>query len=175
MRKLEMTAFNKTLKDELDDLKNLVARNITPENINFMPESLLKRVDNLIDVWGKDSDINSVSTNKLQTLIEHLKIRQVETTFVNASILNEISGTQNVDVEVPEGFDGRNSFVQITNTSGKTPSEVLQDKLESELGDAINERNKFSIHKNKSTIRISLQSNTSGQTYVPFIFFWRTK
>ena len=174
MRIINSDSFNKTLKDELDALRDLVSKTITPENIHNMPEELIRKVAVLTDMWGGDAIINSVPVSKLKAVIERLKTRQVETTSITSPVLEFKNGVSSLVVDIPDGFDGRNSFVQMWSiVSKKNPIQALQEYFEGEYGSAVDDRFKFSVQKNGSSIRLSCQDNAAKQNYISRIFLWR--
>jgi len=181
MRKLYTTAYNKTLQEELEKLREM-AESITAENIKFFPETLLNDVSSYLDIWSDNATINSVKYKKLRSLIDHLRINKLE----YKTLYREVSIAEDVEIEVPEGFDGRDCFVQLsTHPNGIFENSLTNLKrafsnwygLTSE--GIIQAKQRLAVQKNKNFINIEFDISQDlagyGQTIYCHVILWRLK
>lgn len=181
MRRLDTKAFNKTLREEMENLKEM-AGSITAENIKYFPESLLNNVSSTLDIWGDEATINSVKYQKLRSLIDHLRINKLEYKTISGSV----GVLEEKEIEVPKGFDGRNSFVKLSCIpNGKKASSLtnikkaFSDWYESTEAGVIKAKQRLAVHKNKLSIDIefdiSSELDAYGDIMLYDILLWRTK
>jgi len=103
------------LYDKLVELKRIIENDITPENISFFNPVIINKAEGFL---GKDykydnfSNINSIDAYKLNSMINYLKINKFEYKHIFKKITIEKDAYEAV-VDIPEGFDGRNSMASV--------------------------------------------------------------
>ena len=143
-RRIDSDSFNKEVLNQVNRLK-IALTNITPDNVKYFDNNLIRKargVVNSVDEykWGGNSTINSVSVKSINRLVDFLKIKKQEylvlETFANryeaTHIVGETSKTKpllmNAFFDIPDKFDGRNSFVYYL---------VTEDLADTGKGDSI--------------------------------------
>jgi len=175
MREIDDSAFSRSLLNEIENLREMVNK-ITPENVKYFPDSLMRDVSDLLDIWGDDATINSIKMQKINALIRYLQTSKKEYATKQVVLTNR----ENTEVEVPSSFDGRNSFVRI-NLYGKdnqTPFKSLRNYFEKKQGTVdLLEKYLLTVQKNKSSIDITFDTDSEADdTQIEVeIFLWRTK
>lgn len=166
MRELDTSSFNSVLNDKLVELKRIIENEITPENINYFDPLLLTRAQSFLDklyTYDSFSNINSVDTYKLNTMVNYLKVNKFEYTNV-FKILNIESDDYDAVIDIPDGFDGRNSFTftnvnyelleSFADNSWEEYSEAITDAFNSRVSG--NQDADFTCYliRNKNNIKV---------------------
>ena len=113
MRSLDSQSLNDVVYNKLIELKHFIEENITPENINYFDPILIQKATGFLDrefYYDRFSNINSVDSYKLNSMINYLKINNYEYAQIYKK-LSINSDKYTAIIQVPEGFDGRNSFI----------------------------------------------------------------
>jgi hypothetical protein len=174
MRKIDTNSFNEMLKDKLNDLDRMVS-NLTPEHLKQFPEELLKRlaeVDSARYKYAAEASINGVSADKLNGMISYLKAFKHEYVTVTREIAPQLSTVAGdnyaLEIDTPEGYDGRNSFVYTYY-----PNYCWVHALR-QWGDPPWKR-KFWVIRNEDSVTIQYASlRPTTRKYVTALF-WRVK
>jgi len=187
MRDLDSNSFNSVLYDKLIELRRIVENEITPENISFFNPLIINKAEGFL---GKDysydnlSSINSIDTYKLNSMINYLKVNNYEYRQI-FKYVDIVSDDFEAVVTLPDGFDGRNSFIGVwvdiagTGTQqipkGHSPERTYNWKI-SEQQDA-----DFSCYivRNKNNIKILTRNlDTATEDYATILvqgFTWRRR
>ncbi len=181
-RKIDATAYNRQLVDAIEKLKRVVEEKITPENIHFFSPQFIKRLEKTYNHLFDDSGmVNSIDNYKFNSLIRHLKTNKVKY-YRSYNIFSDLDVTNfNIRLEVPEKFDGRNSFVL---PFFKYVGSNVSQKFESNKAYRSNKcREDLKIIRNESFIKITdeyIDKNDpdydgydKSVTMLLFILFWR--
>jgi hypothetical protein len=135
MRKVDAESFNKRLVSEILELKNTI-ENISPEHINQFDADLIGTANQYLSLltdstWADNSNFNSIELGKLKQLINYIKssrkeifaersVTSIDTKFYAPTteyqqfrIVNDKARGSST-FSVPEGYDGRMSFVKPT-------------------------------------------------------------
>lgn len=129
MIEFDSSAFNETAKKQIEKYMDKI-HNITPENISLIPISTIETTQPVTynkyyeDVdWNYNSNVNSIEMSKFSQAINYLKTYKTQLSYSSQTINPRIEYLDTFDynnigyikcryqIPIPEGYDGRNSFV----------------------------------------------------------------
>ncbi len=177
MRQVKNASFNKELLQRINNLRELVTKNITPENVKFFDADIIRTAKTFLDntesySWNDNVNVNSIEMSKVNQIIRYLKKSKLEIrTFTQTVIADderntpfEEDGKYYLDLRakqiIPEQFDSSNSFVipQLTVDKGTYSEDIsLSDFLNNQFYDSDNKSSAgFTITRNKDDIEVKV-------------------
>ena len=177
MRQVKNASFNKELLQRINNLRELVTKNITPENVKFFDADIIRTAKTFLDKtesysWNDNVNVNSIEMSKVNQIIRYLKKSKLEIrTFTQTVIADderntpfEEDGKYYLDLRakqiIPEQFDSSNSFVipQLTVDKGTYSEDIsLSDFLNNQFYDSDNKSSAgFTITRNKDDIEVKV-------------------
>jgi len=177
MRQVKNASFNKELLQRINNLRELVTKNITPENVKFFDADIIRTTKTFLDntesySWNDNVNVNSIEMSKVNQIIRYLKKSKLEIrTFTQTVIADgerntpfEEDGKYYLDLRakqiIPEQFDSSNSFVipQLTIDKGTYSEDIsLSDFLNNQFYDSDNKSSAgFTITRNKDDIEVKV-------------------
>lgn len=203
MINIDSHSFNNSVLEQINKIKTALTK-ITPDNIKYFDDTLLRKARGVVNAvdeykWNQNSTINSVSVKTILRLIDRLKISKYE--YLLLENMNEryrvlanrftdtegskTSGFAQIRYEIPDLYDGRNSFVfpkikYNVDDLDKAKYRVGQSLT---VGELINKDNiTYEIVKNKTEIIINaVLPAISDPDYISWfdisntIILWRKK
>ena len=189
MRKIDTSAYNKRLHSEILELDKLL-KQIKPEHINLFDADLIKSAESYVQVisnanWADNSNFNGIETHKIKDIINSIRINGNQKYKVKRDVAwitntarseadNRIFG---VSLNVPEGFDGRNSFVSTSvffyRQKTNTWSHIKLDKRGRRM---IQQGGHYTVYKKASTIEINVNMLIGSGYDIwldTFVFYWK--
>jgi hypothetical protein len=122
MRKIDAKAYNKRLHSELMHLSQMLDM-ITPENLEKLDASLVGSTLEYVDLiskcqWSDNSNFNGFEMSKIKQALSSLSSSSFEY-FVGFQqkmipVDKAVGATLRTVVDIPEGYDGRQSFVHMS-------------------------------------------------------------
>lgn len=176
MINIDSSSFNNSVMEQINKIKTALTR-ITPDNVKYFDDSLLRKARGVVNAvdeykWNQNSIINSVSVKTMLRLIDRLKISKYE--YLLLENMNEryrvlankftdtsgskTSGFAQIRYDIPDLYDGRNSFVFPKIKYNVTDLDKAKYKVGQGLtvGELINKDNiTYEIIKNKTEIVVN--------------------
>lgn len=161
MRVVDTKSLNKRLFKEITELKDMVDK-ISPENVKYFDSDLIKSALNYTgilkdSIWADNSNFNGIEMSKIRQMLDGMKINK-KRIFISRKIFNVQQSTNPnlvdgfLEIDVPELFDGRNSFVysqiEIKDSEGLSHASPIYKYRNFPNG------GKFIARKNKTKITI---------------------
>ncbi len=197
MINIDSHSFNNSVLEQINKIKTALSK-ITPDNIKYFDDSLLRKARGVVNSteeykWKNNSYINSVPCKNIKSLTDFLKVSRNEyivlddMSTVYTIIPEDFTtgsfsfGSMHVEYDVPDGFDGRNSFIKSFKRFRGDPADVSwgESKWRSNNGF---EFSKTALAKTKSKISynstVELYDAGFAYTYIEYVFLvviWRKK
>lgn len=125
MINIDSHSFNNHVAEQIDKIKTALKK-ITPDNIMYFDDALIRKARGVVNAvdeykWSNNAIVNSLDVKTIKRLVDFLKISKMEYVVLDDAqsfyrvrpLLNTGEKSfANVEYKVPDGFDGRNSFVK---------------------------------------------------------------
>jgi len=119
--KVTDASLNEKLINRISRLSNLYESAIHPDNVSFIPSSLVNKAGHLLSEMkaSTDAGVNGVEFDDVAAYVNYLGSTGIEfkAIAVNELVADATDGTSAVrdkketNIAIPEGFDGRSGFV----------------------------------------------------------------
>lgn len=169
MINVDSHSFNNNVLEQINKIKTALSR-ITPDNVKYFDDSLLRKARGVVNQpdeykWNINSNINSINVGTIKGIINKLKVSSCEYVVMEECKLKLINNFGEDDSQkklvfsykynVPDKFDGRNSFVKHVLVENVSTSSTAYPQYVNELEYLTNVTNSsFSINRNASYISI---------------------
>lgn len=181
-------SFTIELSNELQAMADLTKDIKCSQIANISTDHIAPMQDNIEVGYSPNMMINSYDVDKLQQMINYLKMERREAidrqyalgSYDFGKLVQEIQFDEETEIEnsknktvfsfrTPPNFDGRNSFVQIINDGAEITSSINKNKR-GRVG--------YFIKKNENNILFEVNHYTSGGKNLTFDFtvyitYWR--
>ena len=107
--KVQQDSYNKKLDDRINDLQSKINDNLNVANINNFDVNVLPYATTEY-TWDNNAMVNGIKIESVKEMINYLKLNKVELTYVSNQFV-VIGDDTEYNIEIPDNFDGRNSFV----------------------------------------------------------------
>ena len=192
MRKIDSAAYNKRLHSELMELDKLLHR-INPEHIDKLDTELIKTAtvyQKILSeaVWSDQTNFNGIELSKVKSLLSHIKMAK-HFLHIGREIFevrdhgDESQINETVSINVPDRFDGRNSFINcLLSYKNKTSGDIGLRRLSIEplyIGgrEKFDSESKLICRKNATNITIEISHDEnydySWAKLIVFYMLWR--
>lgn len=188
MRKIDTTAYNKRLHSEILELDKML-KQIKPEHINLFDADLIKSAQSYVQVisdanWADNSNFNGIEMHKIKDIINNLRLNCNQKYRAKRDICNFKSTGRSADnrvfgvsLNVPDGFDGRNSYVSTSVFLYKQGTNSWSHiKLDKRGRRMIEEGGYYTVYKKASKIDVNVNIYV-GEGYDmwldTFVFYWK--
>lgn len=188
MINIDSHSFNNRVLEQINKIKTALTK-ITPDNVKHFDDSLLRKARGVVNAvdeykWNENSTINSISVKSIRRMTDMLKLNKMEYVVLDdglsfyriSPLLSDDEKTYcNIEYKIPEGFDGRNSFVKhfVTDLEFRYVADMLW--VNSIL------KSNISVTKNQSQISVNVAfPYTIGGRKQSFLLYsivvlWRKK
>lgn len=201
MINIDSHSFNNSVLEQIDKIKTALTK-ITPDNVKYFDNNLLRKARGVVNSadeykWSKNGNINSVNSGYIKALTDKLKISSVEYIVIENSRLRLLSDfgeddsvkriTFSYKYDIPDKFDGRNSFVKHVLVTNVNASDTANPQHRNDLVYIANSTT-ASYSVNRSATNIFVEGSIPKETvygtgelrYVDFgiylvIVLWRKK
>lgn len=167
MKRIDSHSFNNEVLAEINKIKTALTK-ITPENVKYFDDELLRKARGMVNLpdeykWG-GSMINSIDVLLIKRLTDKLKMSAHEYVVLDDCLTphrilslegNEKPQTTSIKYDIPDLFDGRNSFVKhfIVSKLPDFPISAVSHKTDAYF---INTVTKSSVRTSKNKTEITL-------------------
>jgi hypothetical protein len=188
MRKIDTTAYNKRLHSEILELDKML-KQIKPEHINLFDADLIKSAQSYVQVisdanWADNSNFNGIEMHKIKDIINNLRLNGNQKYRAKRDIWYCKSTGRSADnrifavsLNVPDGFDGRNSYVSTSvflyNQGTNSWSQIKLDKRGRRM---IEEGGHYTVYKKASKIDVNVNIYVGAGYDMwldTFVFYWK--
>lgn len=176
MKRIDSHSFNNEVLAEINKVKTALTK-ITPENVKYFDDELLRKARGVVNYpdeykWG-DSIINGIDVRTVKRMTEYLKLKKQEFVVLkkmDSFYLNSIttSDHETIDfgltIDVPKGFDGRNSFVKHVFVNS---AKVYQN----EIGEWVNLYKACTINVVKNKDKITFNASIPSKRLAAYDYY----
>lgn len=172
MRKIDTKAYNKRLHSEILELSKMV-RSINPEHINLFDAKLIRTANNYIKLiseanWSSNSNVNGIELHKIKDMSGEIKIKD-RTYRLARNFTKFVAGeaglrSVKIPINVPDTYDGRNSFVIINYFNPLLPTGAVQNCIKKEGG-------QYNVFKQASEVTVDIKIHLEKYDLVVFDVF----
>ena len=122
--RINSSSFNKAVMKEINELQDILEK-INPEHIKELPSSLIRDIEtvlpNKITYFG--NMINSHDIEQVKACGQYLATSKVELIKIVSDFAVSVSSQEFV-IDIPENFDGRNSFQEVRLLLSGVPNQL---------------------------------------------------
>lgn len=173
MRKIDTKAYNKRLHSEILELSKMV-RSINPEHINLFDAKLIRTANNYIKLiseanWSSNSNVNGIELHKIKDMSGEIKIKDRTYRLVRGFAKFVAGGktglrSVKIPINVPDTYDGRNSFVITNYLNPLLPTGAVQNCIKKEGG-------QYNVFKQASEVTVDIKIHLEKYDLVVFDVF----